>query len=64
MDKPHLWVKVSRDKYELPEIVTDTAGEMSRLTGYSTDSIYSFWSKYKLGKVATPSFICVTLEND
>lgn len=33
-----LWMKVSNDKYELPEIVADTSAELSRLCGLKHDS--------------------------
>lgn len=33
-----LWMKVSNDEYELPEIVADTSCELSRLCGLKSKS--------------------------
>ena len=37
-----IWMKVSHDKYELPEIVADSIQELSEMCGSSVASIRSF----------------------
>lgn len=36
-----LYIKVSRDKYELPEAVAENAHELARMCGVSANTIYS-----------------------
>lgn len=36
-----LWVKVTRDKYELIEAIGDTAEELAKLCGTTRQNIYS-----------------------
>lgn len=40
-----LYMIVSRDKYELPEVVTESLREMARYTGRSLDSMHTCFSK-------------------
>jgi hypothetical protein len=35
----YLWLKISRDKYELPEAVADTAAELARMLGVGKSAI-------------------------
>lgn len=36
-----VWMKVTRDKYELPVAVADTAGELARKVGVDSHVIYT-----------------------
>lgn len=36
-----LWLKVTKDEYQLPLAVADTAAELARMTGVKPDSLYS-----------------------
>lgn len=47
--KKHLYIKVSRDKYELPVAVAETAGELARMLGVSEGMIRSRISNAKKG---------------
>ena len=37
----YVWMKVTRDKYELPVALAETAGELAKLTGSTVVSICS-----------------------
>lgn len=36
-----LWLKVTKDEYQLPLAVADTAAELARMTGVKPDSLYA-----------------------
>lgn len=38
--KKFLYLKVSRDKYELPEAVADSVSELARLCGVNAQSVF------------------------
>lgn len=59
-----LWLMVSRDKYELPEIVCDSASELSRLSGFSLSYIYNALYKVQIGKWSTCRFKKVEILED
>ena len=40
-----IWMKVSEDKYEYPEVICDTAVELAEKVGCSVNNIYSCISK-------------------
>lgn len=51
-----LWMEVSKDEYELPLAVADSAAELSEVLGLDADSVMSsysrakrkgYWCKYK-----------------
>ena len=44
-----IWMKVTRDKYELPVAVADSAAELARKLGVSKGSIESSASQQKRG---------------
>ena len=43
-----LWIKVSRDKYELIEAVADTAPQLARMCGVTPLAVYHGVSKVRL----------------
>ena len=45
-----LWIKVSDDEYELPEMVADTSTELSRMCGLDGNSVQSAISNAKRRK--------------
>jgi hypothetical protein len=59
-----LWLMVSKDKYELPEIVCDSVSELSRLSGFSQGYIYSAMHKVKIGIWDTCRFKKVEILED
>lgn len=56
-----VYMMVTGDKYQLPVYIADTAKELSKICGTSTNTIYSIVSKYKHGKIKYPRFICVKI---
>lgn len=36
-----IWLKVSNDRYELPEIVADSAGQLAQKLGIKKNNIFS-----------------------
>ena len=59
-----LYMQVSRDKYELPEIVTDTIQEMAEKSGSTVNCIRSHISHRKAGRLKKDRFIRVEVEED
>ncbi|MCQ2369241.1 MAG: hypothetical protein MJ007_02055 [Paludibacteraceae bacterium] len=54
-------MRVSRDKYELPEAVADTAGELARKLGVNTNVIYT---RYRIAKEKGIRCVYVKVEID
>lgn len=54
MPKRCLYIKVTRDKYELPLFVADTAREMAEHEGNTENTIYSSISHYERNGIGTP----------
>ena len=46
----HVYIAVTKDKYELPVAVADTAPELARMLGVETNTIYSCISHMKAGQ--------------
>ena len=44
-----IWMEISRDRFELPLAVADTAYELSKLTGEKVSTIYSCESQARKG---------------
>ena len=40
-----LWMKITKDEYELPVAVAETAAELARMLNVSVDTIYSATSR-------------------
>ncbi|MBQ0113859.1 MAG: hypothetical protein KBT03_12075 [Bacteroidales bacterium] len=57
-------MKISRDKYELPEYVCDSIDQLSRKTGVTTSAIRSEISKFINKKRNTTRFIWVVVEDE
>ena len=51
-----LYMKVTRDEYELPLAVADSVEELSRMTGSTEGSIWSTLSHQKTGRIKSGSF--------
>ena len=58
-----IWLKVSRDKYELPEVVAGSIQELAWRCGVKTTSIYSSISHYKK-EGWRPKYVKVDVEED
>lgn len=59
-----LWLRVSADEYELPEIVCDTVHELSEICKVSASCIQSSYSKFKHGINKTCRYRRVEIEED
>ena len=59
-----VYMQVSRDKYELPEIVTDTIQEMAEKSGSTVNCIRSHISHRKAGRLKKDRFIRVEVKED
>lgn len=46
-----VYLCVSHDMYELPEVITDTVREMASICGTSENTVSSCISKYEHGKL-------------
>lgn len=57
-----LWLKVTADRYELPELVCDSIYELSVKCGVSVSYIHSAISKHKNGKLKICKFKRVEIE--
>jgi hypothetical protein len=57
-------MKISKDKYELPIAVADTAQQLADMCGTSVHCILSIVSKTKKGVIKKPSYIKVEIEED
>lgn len=51
-----VYMKVTRDKYELPIAVADSVRELSRMTGATENSIWSNITHQKKGRIKRGSF--------
>lgn len=60
----YVWMKVTQDKYEHPVAVADSVQELSRITGDSVNSIRSWMSHYKSGRLKTRKFVKVNIGKD
>lgn len=52
----NVYMKVSRDKYELPIAIADTVGELAAMTGTTKESIFSNISHQQSGSIRNGSF--------
>lgn len=64
MNRDEVWMKVTRDKFQLPIAVADSIRELSQITGHSEDTIRSSISHQKHGRIKRSSFIRVSMEEE
>lgn len=57
-----VWMMVSKDKYELPLAVADSAPQLAEMVGVSANAIFSSYSCYKNGKHKFSRFHKVEIE--
>lgn len=58
-----LWMKVTRDKYELPLVVEDSGAKLARKLGIPENQIYNTMSKAKKKNQKRCIFVKVDLED-
>lgn len=59
-----LYIMVTRDKYELPLAVADTAAELASMVGVTTNAVLSGISKTRKGKLKKSRYIRVEVDNE
>jgi hypothetical protein len=64
MKRNEIWIKVTRDKYELPVAVADSVQELSAMTGHSVQTIRSIISRQKHGRIKFSQFIRIPVEEE
>lgn len=60
----YVWLLVTKDKYELPLMVTDTAEEMAERLGIGVGTIETTISKAKHGILKHSRFAKVRIDED
>ena len=51
-----VWMEVTKDEYELPVFIADSAPELAQLSGVKENLVYSMASKYKAGVLKRSKF--------
>ena len=59
-----LYLRVTKDKYELPVAVADSPRELAKMTGVSRATILSALSHAKTGTVRSSVYKLVEVEDD
>lgn len=59
-----VYMKVTRDKYELPVAVADSATELARILDVNRKSIISAISREKVGKTKWSAYKRVEIDNN
>lgn len=60
----NVWMQITKDKYELPVAVANTANELAEIVGVDVNSIRSAVSRQKTGKRKFAKYIKVVVEDD
>lgn len=64
MKQQYIWMKVTRDKYELPVAVADTAVELARIVGTTKNAVVSSVSHLEHGRKRYCSYVRIRLEDE
>lgn len=59
-----VWILVTKDEFELPVAIADTAKELARICGVSNRTIISGALRSKSGKVKKSRYIKVEIDDD
>lgn len=59
-----IWMEVTKDKYELPVMVADSARELAEVHGVTRGSIESSECQYRKGKLKTCPWRKVEIKED
>lgn len=59
-----IWMKVTKDKYELPVAVADSASELARKLGCNVYTIYSAMSHVRTGRNKSSIYKKVEIEDE
>ena len=64
MKQQYIWMKVTRDKYELPVAVANTASELARIVGTTKNAVVSSVSHLEHGHKKYSSYVRIRLEDE
>lgn len=56
----YVWMKVSDDKYELPEVIADSSKELAAKCGIATNTIFTT-NQYRKSKGLHPLYVRVDI---
>ena len=59
-----VWMEISKDKYQLPLAIANSARELSKITGASVNRIECAASRMARGKSKTSRVVKVMIEED
>ena len=59
-----VWMRITSDQYQLPEVIADTVEELSELTGVKIGSIRSTASRVVHGRLKTGTFVYVDIDEE
>lgn len=59
-----VWIKVTKDELRLPMAMADTAAELAKICGTTTNAICSSVSHAKRGDLKSSSYECIEIEED
>ena len=59
-----IWMRITSDKFQFPEVIADTVEELSELTGVKIASIRSMASRVVHGRLKTGTFIYVDIDDE
>lgn len=62
--KMKVWMAVTRDEYELPIAIADTAEGLAKLVGTTTNAVVSTVSHYRKGRKKKCKYYQVEIDED
>lgn len=62
--KQYVYMLISRDEYQLPMAVADSAEALAEMTGASLSTVRSTICKEKQGKLKRPRFVRVEIDDE
>jgi hypothetical protein len=64
MARKKIWMLCTKDKYNLPLAIYETAREMSNAVGVSTGTLYSYINKVKVNGWKYPKYVNVEIDDE
>lgn len=59
-----IWMLVTRDKYEFPVAMAESAGKLAQILGVDRNSILAQVNRVKRGKRKRSRYVCVEIDED
>lgn len=57
----YIWMKITKDKFELPVAVADSCEELADICGVSAYTVRNSWRRYAKGKIKKTKYIMVKI---